>query len=154
MKPLKNALRKTVCPILHFIGQIPIVILSFIVPAKGRRLMVSASLFAHFDRLDPDTLNSEGMKEYVHHVNRLLQLIEREERALIFPMYIHNRIWGKLDIEDLKRLSREPSGKMVEAVLKQLPWYLRYHPKIMRDDINTIIQRRLLKDVLVYRSAA
>lgn len=151
MKLLKRALRKFVCPVLHLIGQVPIIILSFFIPAKGRRLMVSASLFAHFDRLDPDQLNSEGMQEYVHQVNRLLKLIQREERALMFPIYIHNRIWGKLDIEDLKRLSKEPDEKMVEIVLKQLPWYLRYHPKIMRDDIRTIIQRRLLKDVTVYR---
>jgi len=97
------------------------------------------------DDVDPIKLEKASLDRYLTEVNSLLRLIQREDRAMLMPMLIHHYIWGHLDTDEIQHMRSLPPQQAVDILVKKMPWFLRYHQKVMRDDAMVIMQHHLFK---------
>lgn len=112
-----------------------------ILPARGKRIIVAASMYTHLIRVDLSLLDQAELAEYMDELNRLFQLTGREHRALMMPMLLHELIWGGTNLPDKDRLTKQTVQSNCEVLLKQIPMWLKYDRKVMRDDASLIVRR-------------
>lgn len=120
-------------------------LLNILLPKRGKRILGAASLYVHMDNIDPVKLEDAKLKQYLVEVNSFLRLISKNNDAIKMPMFIHNYIWGHLTVESIQRLKTLPEEKACEELITMMPWYLRYHHRVMREDIMVIVQRHLVE---------
>lgn len=145
MSYIKSALTIVFKPLLIVIGFIFALFINIALPKRGKRILGAASLYVHMDNIDPVKLEATKLKQYLNEVNLLLRLIAKNNDAIKMPMFIHNYIWGDLTVESIQRLKTLPEEKACEELVAMMPWYLRYHRRVMREDIMVIVQRHLVE---------
>ena len=145
MSIIKSSLTIVFKPLLIVIGFILALFINIALPKRGKRILGAASLYVHMDNIDPVKLEEHKLGQYLNEVNSLLHLIGRNNDAIKMPMFIHNYIWGHLSVDDIQRLKSIPPDKACEELVAMMPWFLRYHRRVMREDIMIIVQRHLVE---------
>lgn len=108
---------------------------------RGRRMLLSVSLYAHIKQLDPDNLDGEVLDKIMRDINALFKLVKTNERALMIPILFHNRIWKNVAVPNEEALESQPMRVTSRAILKNVPAWLRYDEKVMVDDITMVIRK-------------
>lgn len=108
---------------------------------RGRRMLLSVSLYAHIKQLDPDNLDSEVLDKIMRDINALFKLVKTNERALMIPILLHNRIWKNVALPNEEALESQPMRITSRAIFKSVPAWLRYDEKVMVDDITMVIRK-------------
>lgn len=120
------------CATMKFVSYFSFIItapMAYVLSDYTKRLLVLGSLMGHIVKSSPDTLDPIVMK-HISELNERLHLVKGEERALTFPVLLHNHVWGETDIPACD----------VDAVLNRIPKFLRYGSETtMRHDIEEVL---------------
>lgn len=149
MKIAKTLVSRLFVPFTYLVGGMLACVVGIFLPKRGKRIICAASLYAHIDNVDPMELDSRTLSSYYHELNCLMKLARKQDKALLMPLLTHRLIWGHISIEELRSISELPQDEACERLMKEVPWFLRYHPKIMRDDAMMILKHRLTQQKVV-----
>lgn len=149
MKIKRTLVSRFFVPFIYLVGGIVACTVGIFLPKRGKRILCAASLYAHIDNVDPMELDSRTLDAYYHELNCLMKLARREDKALLMPLILHRSIWGHISIDELRDIGELPQDEACERLTKMVPWFLRYHPKIMRDDALMILKHRLTQQKMV-----
>lgn len=122
-------------------------ILGAILSKKAKRTIFVSSFIAHIQKLQ------QSDKTLLTKLNLLMELVS-DDKALVLPSRLHNKIWGNLQLEELLRerniavtsideivhleFSTPQIRTMSEQIVKATPEWLRY-------DSNTKMRADLIK---------
>lgn len=149
MKIAKTLVSRFFVPFIYLMGGLFACVVGIFLPKRGKRIMCAASLYAHIDNVDPMSLDDRTLDAYYNELNCLMKLARREDKALLMPLILHQFIWGHISLEELRGISELPQDQACEMLMKKVPWFLRYHPKVMRDDAMVILKHRLNQQKMV-----
>lgn len=110
---------------------------------RGRRMMLSVSLYAHLKEIDTDHLEDQLVSDLARDINELFKLVRVNEKALIIPILLHNRIWKDQELPNEDELRELPAKNNCKRILHCVPRWLRYDEKVMSDDIALIIRKHV-----------
>ncbi len=145
MKCVTSIISKLIRPFTYVLGLMLACVVGILMPKRGKRIICAVSLYAHMDDIDPILLEDKRLKEYLHEVNALLRLINRDDNAMRMPLFIHQYIWGHLRTSDIQQLRELSPEEACDRLLKKMPWFLRYHNRVMREDAMVILQHQVYK---------
>lgn len=119
---------------------------------ETKRIIVLSSLAARIESI------TDPAQEVLHKLNTILHLC-RDDKALMFPMYVSNVIWGSRDrininlqksdirIQELKEIKEHHLSEtqiqiVASLIVKIIPEYLSYASKrMMRGDIILLLKQ-------------
>jgi hypothetical protein len=87
-----------------------------------------------------EDMDVEKTNEYLAEINQLFQLTPRGEQALIMPLMLHVFIWEDIDLPDDECLVKNSVQSNCDRLMKTIPRWLRYDPKVMKDDLSIIVR--------------
>lgn len=118
-------------------------LVSLIVSARGRRLMATASLYAHVRHMRPDTVDMDTLLVEIRELEELLSVTTPSDKALVLPIILHQHIWPALESFDDDTLSKRGMGRVCNHLIQSMPTWLQYDPKVMYDDFSLILLKIL-----------
>lgn len=127
--------------ILRPVALVVLTLLGWLLPNRGKRILFSVSLYTHLNRVDPDGMDSDNLNEYLADINTLFQLTTTGNQALHMPVMLHQFIWNRIDLPDDISLTKFTVQNNCEALLRRIPYWLRYDCHVMRDDVMIIVRR-------------
>lgn len=145
---LKSVTMVMLLPLIYVRRLFGLVLSNLALSNRGRRMILSVSLYAHLKRIDTDHLNDQVVTDTTTDINMLFRLVKSNERALLIPIVFHKGIWRRVKLPSEEELRTQPVGRNCRRILKEVPKWLRYDEKVMSDDIALIIRKYVGRDIV------
>lgn len=116
-------------------------ILGGILTSKAKRMIYSTSLYIHIMRVDLEHIDKVKAAKQLSDIDGLLNLVHKEERALMVPFLLHDRIWHNVDIPTVPDLVDVDHDFESNHILMKTPKWLLYSANEMRIDTLTILRK-------------
>lgn len=114
------------------------VLLAIFISDRSKRLIAASSFYAYMDNFKTSKLNDIDLMIYVDHIDDILKISCESTRAMMFPVFIQQYIWGRLDQSRLINFATRESA--IKYANEKLPWFMRYDTRVFARDVVCILK--------------
>lgn len=137
-------IRKWLTKGLYYLFSLTVgVFLALFISDRGKRLIAASSLYAHMDNFQANKLDDINLLFYVDTIDNFLHISCESTRSMMFPVFIQQYIWGRLDKRQITSFSTRESAILYAR--EKMPWFIQYDPAIFTRDIISILKRHNAK---------